>query len=127
MRILILLLVLGACAGPQLGNEGSDDLARELASRMAGEPRGCLPTTHGHSLAVVDSRTIASRRGGVIWINRLRDECPGMRPLDTLIVETHGNQYCRGDKMRSLSSGSGIPGPYCILGHFTPYRRSKSR
>jgi hypothetical protein len=45
-----------------------------------------------------------------------------MEPLDTLAVERHGSQYCRGDQVRGLESGRSILGPICILGPFTPYR-----
>jgi hypothetical protein len=46
-----------------------------------------------------------------------------MRPLATLIVESHGSQYCRGDRIRAVEPPSAVPGPACVLRDFVPYRR----
>ena len=67
--------------------------------------------------------TLVYRRGGTIWLNRLRATCPALRPTSTLIVEVHGSQYCRGDRFRTIEPGQSIPGPTCLLGPFTPWRR----
>jgi hypothetical protein len=126
MRLLPLLLILAGCAAT--GSEGpsrdQEALSRELADRVAGESVSCIsPPSSSAALTIVDGRTLVYREGRTLWVNRLRDECPGLRPLDTLIVEVHGSQYCRHDRFRSLQSGSSIPGPTCRLGDFTPYRR----
>jgi hypothetical protein len=64
------------------------------------------------------------RRGDTVWVNRLEGHCPGLRPLNTLVVEPSlGGQYCRNDRVRAIEPGSSIPGPICPLGDFTPYRR----
>jgi hypothetical protein len=55
-------------------------------------------------------------------VSRLRAECPGLQPLDTLIVEVHGGRYCRNDQFRAVETGASIPGPICLLGDFVPYR-----
>jgi hypothetical protein len=108
-------------SGPEAGVAG---LERELVSYSAGESRTCIPADPGGSLVVENRSTIVARRGGTIWVNRLGMDCPGFEPLATLIVDVHGSQYCRGDRVRAMSSGSTIPGPFCTLGDFTPYRRS---
>ena len=126
MRFLPLILILGACASPRGDGPTRDQEAfsRELAERQAGTPQTCISNTSSStSLTIVDERTITYREGGTMWVNRLEAACPGMRPLDTLIVQVHGSQYCRNDLFRVLSSGSRIPGPTCRLGDFTPYRR----
>jgi hypothetical protein len=125
MRLLPLLLILAGCAAT--GRDGptrdQEALSRELAERVAGETVSCIsPTSSSAALTIFDSRTLVYREGRTLWVNRLRYECPGLRPLDTLIVEVNGTQYCRHDRFRSLQWGSSIPGPTCLLGDFTPYR-----
>ncbi len=126
MRLLPLLLVLAGCAAPTMDGPSRDQeaLNRELAGRVAGETVSCIsPATSSAGLTIVDNQTLVYRDGRTLWVNRLRAPCPGLRPLDTLIVEVQGRGYCRHDRFRSLQSGSTIPGPTCLLGDFTPYRR----
>lgn len=126
MRLLPLLLILGACASARGESPTRDQkaLSRELAGREAGAPEDCISATNSSaSLSIVDEQTLRYRQGSTIWVNRLPEACPGIRSLDTLVVELHGSRYCRNDLFRSLSSGSRIPGPACRLGSFTPYRR----
>jgi hypothetical protein len=127
MRLLPLLILVAGCAaaGTQSESREQRDLARELAGRTAGPADRCIPSHQGQALQIVDQRTIAYRNGGTIWVNRLDSPCSGLRPLNTLIVDMHGNQYCRGDRVRGLEPGSGIAGPACLLGDFVPYRRPR--
>ncbi|HEX8400156.1 MAG TPA: hypothetical protein VF628_00470 [Allosphingosinicella sp.] len=127
MRSLAALLLLSGCAAGQGVDEerGAANLARDLASRVAGEPRTCVPADAGQNLVVVDRTTLTLERGGAIWVNRLASECPGLRPFDTLIIEVRGNEYCRGDRFRSVVPGQSIPGAVCVLGAFTPYRKPR--
>lgn len=124
MRALLLLIALSGCAATAADSASSQDaLGRELAGLTAGDPANCVSSSGtGGSLQVVDSQTLVYRSGRTIWVNRLASGCPGMRPLDTLIVEANGSQYCRGDRLRSVAPGRSIPGPVCVLGEFTPYR-----
>ena len=72
----------------------------------------------------MDGQTLVVDRGINFYVNRLRAPCPGLAPTDTLIVEPHGSQYCRGDHFRARPfGGSAVPGPICVLGPFVPYRR----
>lgn len=126
MRLLPLLLMLAGSAAPAVEGPSRDQdaLSRELAGRVAGKTVACIsPASSSAGLTIVDSRTLVYREGRTLWVNRLPHQCPGLRPLETLVVEVHGSQYCRHDRFRSLQSGSTIPGPTCLLGDFTPYRR----
>lgn len=127
MRALLLPVLLVGCTapGPLSTASSQADLAHELRGRVAGAPETCVSTSPSHGLRIVDSRTLVYHSGGTVWVNRLAGKCPGLRPLDTVIVEVRGAQYCRGDRVRGLSSGSTIPGPACPLGNFVPYRRPR--
>jgi hypothetical protein len=123
MRIFLALFPLAACAAGASPDSGAAGLERELAGYSAGEAKSCIPAGSQQNLVIENRSTVTARRGDTIWVNRLGHDCPGFEPLATLIVDVHGSQYCRGDQVRGLSSGSSIPGPFCVLGDFVPYRR----
>jgi hypothetical protein len=116
--------VLAGCTaeGPRAGRE--DAFAAEVRGMTAGTPQRCVPTSPGTNLYAVDRRTVAVRRGAETFVNRIDHDCPGLEPLATIIVEVHGSQYCNGDRIRALEPGRSIPGPYCRLNDFTPYRKA---
>lgn len=131
MRFLALLLLstgsflATSCAAPDVGRFTRDeaDLNRELIGRAAGPAQTCLPLPLGSgSLRPVNAETLVLRQGGTIWVNRLRGACPSLRPFSTIVIEVYGGNYCRGDRFRAVQPGETIPGPYCILGEFMPYR-----
>ena len=129
MRRLFLSLAvfpLAACAAGSTGLEDREHAAleRELAGRVAGEPRSCISAGTSQGLQVVSGRTMVYRTGETVWVNRPLRGCTGLRPLANLLVETHGNRYCRGDHVRALEPGGYIAGPACVLGDFVPYRRT---
>jgi hypothetical protein len=122
-RSLLLLIPLAGCAAATDPSGGEGELVRELAGRIAGEPQRCISLMPQQGLTIEDRRTVVHRGGNVIWVNRLERDCPGFGPMKTLIVEAHGSQYCRGDRVRAMEPGLGIPGPVCPLADFVPYRR----
>lgn len=120
--IPLALLLLAGCAPVRPNGGDATALAQALAGRTAAETRACVPIGPTTSLRVIDSATLAYEQGATLWVNRLRAECPGLRPHGTLIVEPTSGQYCRGDRFRELETGAIIPGPTCTLGDFTAYR-----
>lgn len=121
MRPLPILLLASACA---VGSVREADLSGELAGLSSGPPEQCVGAVSAANLAARDSSTLVYRRGATIWVNRLAAPCPGLRATSTLILEpTDGSRYCRGDRFRSVETAQAIPGPYCVLGDFTPYSR----
>ncbi|MEA3003677.1 MAG: hypothetical protein QOH81_2465 [Sphingomonadales bacterium] len=128
MRLCPILpvMLLAACTAPDGRNRDRENLAAELAGRTAGPAQACVSSEASVSLRPVDNMTVTVERGDTVYVNRLAGPCPGLSPADTLIVEMHGSEYCRGDHIRSLPPGGGaIPGPICILGDFVPYRRPR--
>lgn len=119
----MILLLASACAAPAAQREA--DLGAELAGRTAGAPSDCVTASPGASLAVRDSRTLVYRHGRTLWVNRLPDSCPGLHAMSRLVIEVHGSRYCRGDRFRADEPGLSVPGPTCLLGRFTPYRRQR--
>jgi hypothetical protein len=95
----------------------------ELAGRTAGSPQQCVPVVHNSSLRIADPQTVVYGNGGTIWVNRLDSNCLRSGPSNVVVVEPMGTQYCRGDRIQSVDPVSKIPGPYCRLGDFVPYRR----
>lgn len=128
MKLLLPWLPLGlavaGCAGQgePATTRDQEAFAGEIADRTAGPPQSCIPSRQSQGLAIVDRRTIVRREGRTIWVNRLEADCPGLRPLNTLIVEAHGSEYCRGDLVRGLDPGTSIPGAACPLREWVPYR-----
>lgn len=126
MRLLPLLLLTAGCAATGADDVHSRDqlaLTKELEGRTAGAPQACVPIRQSQSMQIVDRQTLVYRDGDTVFVNRLGADCPGMRPLSTLIVEAHGSQYCRGDRVRAVEMQNAIPGPFCVLRDFVPYRR----
>lgn len=125
MRLLPVLLLVAGCAATGTDGIGRDEraLSEELAGRTPGPPQACIASRQGQSLQIADRQTVVYRDTDTLYVNRLDGECPGFRQLSTLIVEVHGSQYCRGDRVRAVEQGS-IPGPACALQNFVPYRRA---
>ena len=119
------LLACGCAAGGEESRSSRAEarLASELEGRVAGEAQACVPARQNQALTVRDKRTIVYRDGDTLWVNRLEAVCSSLDPFGSLIVEAHGSRYCRNDLVRGLESGSSIPGPWCRLGDFTPWRR----
>ena len=123
MRALPFLILLAGCAGAGLSSaETEADLQRELATLEAGKPETCISARGPGTINPVSASTVTYRDGNILWVNRLRAECPGLRPHDRLLVETQSGQYCRGDHIRSIEPSGGIPGPVCFLGDWVPHR-----
>lgn len=98
-------------------------LDRQLADRAAGPPRSCITAFSNSNLTAIDASTFVYRSGDTIYVNHPGSPCPGIAPLNTLIVDAQQGHYCRGDRVRGFEPGSIIAGPACILGDWVPYRK----
>ncbi len=90
-------LTVASCAQPPVAPGDNGALARELAGRVAaGPPESCVATQQSTNLRVIDRQTLAYEQGTTLWVNRLAAPCPGIEPLNTVIVEPKlGTQYCQ--------------------------------
>lgn len=125
MRLILPALPLAALLllGADEPTREQQALARDLDGRVAGKVQTCIPASMSTALQIIDNQTLSYRDGRTLWVNKLRSPCPGLRPLDTLVVEVQGSSYCRGDRFRTIAQGSSIPAAFCFLGDFTPWRR----
>jgi len=126
MRSLIPLLITGCaiagCAKP--AEPAGTSYTSELSGRVAGTAQSCVSNFANENLRAMDASTIALGSGRTIYVNHLAGPCPGLGPLNTIIVDARdGSQYCRGNRIRGLEMGAIIPGPTCNLGDWVPYRR----
>ncbi|HEY1604283.1 MAG TPA: DUF6491 family protein [Allosphingosinicella sp.] len=120
------ILLLAAFSTAAMPKSDRSDLAKQLAGRTAGPPQDCVSMDTTANLRPVNEQTLIVERGPILYVNHLRGGCPGLEATDTIILQANGNQYCRGDHFRTRPFGGGVvPGPICVLGDFTPYRRTR--
>lgn len=97
----------------------------ELDGRVAGAPQRCVLIEPDIALRVDehDHHILLYGYGRRIWGNNLGPDC-SFRPSDTLVVQTIGPDYCRGDIVRSIDPVSRFPGTSCRIGDFVPYTKN---
>lgn len=130
MRLAIVMgaLALAGCAASveQVADQQAQanrDLAALIGDRVAGPPQDCIPATSIEGPTIIDSRRLAYRTAGRLYVNELTAACPSLRPLNTVVIEINGAQICRNDRFRAIEPGVSVPGPFCLLGKFTPYTK----
>ena len=111
-----------------LTEKQSELLTKELAGKVAGTPINCISGFNSTNVVRVSDDILLYRvSGNLVYKNTLRSSCPGLaRDSDIMVTEQFGGQKCRGDLIKLVDRTSGIPGPVCSLGQFTPYRKDKS-
>jgi len=122
MRHFILLLTVAGCALPQ-GSVERSSRAIVRATDVAGQAQRCVPIlSPQNALQAIDSRTLYYRSAGIVWINRLSNDCPHLRPTSKLAISIVGSRYCSGDALRVIDPGTDASIAVCTLGYFTPHR-----
>ena len=99
-------------------------LDRNLSGKVAGEPVSCINTIGtDQTIRVSDNILLYRVSGRLVYKNELRGGCPGLaRDNDVMVTEVRGSGPCRGDIIHLVDRTTGIRGPSCVLGDFTPYR-----
>lgn len=127
--------LLSACAAPQrqanaeaLNPEQLALLERNLGGKVAGRPVSCIPSRSAdQTVRVSDDILLYRVSGNLVYRNELRSSCPGLARDDDIIVSrTTGIGPCRGDIIHLVDRTSGVQGPSCVLGEFTPYRTPRT-
>lgn len=100
---------------------------KQLANKVPGEPQKCLPNYRTHDTVRVSDTMLIYRSGAnLAYRNDLRGSCPGLaRDSDIMVVRQFGSGTCAGDFFYLVDRSSGIRGPTCVFGEFTPYRKEK--
>lgn len=126
MRYMILspaavLAVMGSADSRPRQNE----LAYAVAGWTAGAEIRCIDPRRLQGPRVIDRQTLAYSEGrGRVWINRLPEECLGLRFDAVPVVQQINSKMCANDIVTPVSPGR-IAGGNCRLGSFTPYDRPK--
>jgi hypothetical protein len=123
MRIVLIpIAALGLLGAAAPAAPRQETIESALAGRIAGKPVDCVDHARLNGPQIIDEKTLIYRENGRrVWRNDLIGTCPGLRPMDTLIVDVFGSQLCCNDHFRAVSPGERIPGAICRLGMFTPY------
>lgn len=134
LPLLSATILLGACnysdaetAPAPIRDKEAKVLEKELKGKVAGEPRNCISNSRNvNAIRISDDTLLYRESGRTVYVNKLRSSCPGLtRGDDILVVETYSGQLCSGDIIRLVDRNSGIQGPVCSLGQFTPYKKVK--
>ena len=127
------LLCVAACgeidrAPVPLTEKQSELLMKQLDGKVAGKPVNCISDFNTQNMIRVSDDILLYRVSGrLVYRNNLRSSCSGLARDDDIIVsEQFGGQKCRGDLLRLVDRTSGIPGGFCSLGEFVPYRAPKT-
>lgn len=123
--VLLPLFALAAgCAGAATQRDDSADLAKETAGKVAEKPRSCIPLDDARGAKIYNDAIIYRVSRRLTYVNAAKG-CNTFDPDPIFVNEVRGSQLCRGDVIRTVSRSGGIPGPFCVLGEFTPYRMPK--
>ena len=99
-------------------------LDEALAGRTAEAPVACVQRRDLRGNRAIDERTILFEgTGNLVFVNRTRNACAGVRPWHALRMRTLGTSLCENDLVVAFDPTSGIEYGGCSLGEFTPYRR----
>ncbi len=124
MRILAILSVAAlaaSCATAAQPRDDSADMAKELVGKVAEKPRSCIPLDDARGAKVFNDAIVYRVSRRLSYVNAAKG-CNSFDNDPIFVNEVRGSQLCRGDVIRLVSRSGGIPGPFCVLGDFTPYR-----
>jgi len=130
MRTALILapILLSACATgeqgpPQLTEKQAAALEKELSGKTAGAPVNCISIRPQTNLRAISDRVLLYRVSSrLVYKNEVSGVCSGLTRGNTLITQSWGTQYCRGDIARVADLTAGMPVGSCSLGEFIPYQ-----
>lgn len=104
-------------------------LQKQIGGKVAGAPVRCLSGFHTRDMIRVSDNILLYRvNSGLVYRNDLKGACPGLaRDSDVMVIRQYGSSTCSGDFFHLVDRTSGIRGPTCVLGDFTPYRKAEGR
>jgi hypothetical protein len=101
-------------------------LEKQIGGKVAGEAVSCISSAqHTDVIRVSDDMLLYKVSGRLVYQNRLKSPCRGLASdRDIMVTEQFGSQQCRGDIIKLVDRIGGLPGPFCVLGDFVPYRKA---
>jgi hypothetical protein len=101
-------------------------LEKQIGGKVPGEAVSCISDLQqSNIIRVSDDILLYKMSGRLVYQNRLKSSCPGLASdRDIIVTEQFGSQLCRGDIIKLVDRLGGIPGPFCVLGDFVPYRKT---
>ena len=120
-RMIFAAAALAALGGCVEGATQRDEANRRALAeaREVGEPADCITIASIDYSRVRDDRTIDFyMRGGEVYRNRLRHECPGLAFDDSFSYATSLSRLCSVDTITVNSNSGGAAGRTCGLGAF---------
>lgn len=101
-------------------------LQKQIGGKVAGEAVSCISNLQtGAVIRITDDMLLYRVSGRLVYQNRLKSPCPGLASdRDIIVTEQFGSQQCRGDIIKLVDRIGGVPGPFCVLGDFVPYRKA---
>lgn len=116
------LMLTASCATVPPAPRGDDPaLVEVLKGKVAQKSRSCIPLDQTRSTTIYNGAVVYTANRNLTYVSR----SPGCRAMSSdpiFVVQPFGSQLCRGDTVRMVDRVSHIPGGFCILGDFTPYR-----
>lgn len=125
MKVLaasVIALALAPASSPQHSPEAQAKLDKELAGRVPGETKHCIPVEKTDHPIGIDDATILFRDGPRVWRSELSGsaQCGLIDRQSTIFTESGAKRLCAGDKL--VFQTGGLSGA-CYLGEFTPYAK----
>ena len=120
----LLALAMGGCVAST-----ADHSHRQAASVLqpAGKPEECIRQSGIQDTHVRDDRTIDFvMKGGRIYRNTLPFTCPNLGFDKAFAHRAPNDEYCSGDTITVIITGTPIPGATCGLGAFQPIERAQA-
>ena len=124
---LALMAACTASAGAEVQSspEAGTRLQEAIAGRNAEAPVACVRQRDIRGRRIIDEGTIVFQGvGNLVYVNRTRHACAGLRSWHALRTRTLGTQLCQGDLVIGFDPTNGTEYGGCTLGEFTPYRRT---
>jgi hypothetical protein len=125
---LTLIHALAGCAAPPPVREAAEPPAGEVAAALAGRTAAGTTSCVGsqdlrgsHSLGGGEA-ILFETRGRLVYVNRPRGGCAGLRPDLAIRTSSQSARLCEGDVIQGFDALTGVAHASCSLGAFTAYR-----
>ena len=120
MKNIFIIIATLACLTGALQIDSA--LAESKAATYLGAPEMCVDTSRIKETRILDDQTILIiMLGGKVYINRLPNQCTGLKIEDGFSYSTSINKLCKQDIISVLSPYS-VSNGKCGLGDFVPFQ-----